>query len=81
MTEGEQRHDVAWSIDITIAIRVRNTRERLGYSQAELAEMIEIPLQEMIDLEIGKTHITAGRLYTIAKALGVPLDWFSDEAT
>ena len=79
MTDGQHRHDFAWSLDIIMAVRVRDTRERLGFTHAQLADMIDIPVQEMIDLEIGKTTLTPGRLYTIAQALGVPVGWFFHE--
>jgi transcriptional regulator with XRE-family HTH domain len=38
-----------------------------------------MPVQELIDLESGRKLMTAGRLYTIAKAFDVPVTWFFDD--
>ena len=62
--------------DIHVAIRVRERRIELGMSQPTLAPALGITFQNLYKYEKVKSRISAGRLYALSKALGVPVGYF-----
>ena len=50
----------------------------LGLTQHQLAELIGVTYQQAHKYEKGINRIAAGRLYTIAQALGVDVGYFFD---
>jgi transcriptional regulator with XRE-family HTH domain len=60
--------------------RVRERRKLLGYSQQALAELLGLTFQQVQKYESGGNRIGAGRLYDLANALEVPVDFFFDGA-
>jgi transcriptional regulator with XRE-family HTH domain len=58
-------------VDRHVGARVRDRRVMLGLTLQQLAEMIGMSEQQASRYEIGINRITAGRLFTIARALGV----------
>jgi transcriptional regulator with XRE-family HTH domain len=48
----------------------------LGLSQRQLAELIGVTDQQVWKYEHGTSRVSAGRLYEIARELGVPVEGF-----
>jgi transcriptional regulator with XRE-family HTH domain len=63
-------------LDVHVGGRVRHLRERRGLSRETLASNFNISHQQFQKYETGKNRISAGRLYTIAGLLGVPISYF-----
>ena len=63
-------------IDLHVAWRVRERRMALGLGQRQLASALGLTFQQLHKYEQGKSRISAGRLYELGKALGVPLTFF-----
>jgi transcriptional regulator with XRE-family HTH domain len=57
-------------------MRVRQRRRELGLTQPELAAKLGVTFQNLYKYEHAKNRITAGRLYALSKALGVPVTFF-----
>ncbi len=53
----------------------------LGISQQQLAQTIGVTYQQAHKYERGLNRISAGRLYEIAAALGVAVNWFFEGLT
>jgi transcriptional regulator with XRE-family HTH domain len=67
----------AQDIDRHIGARLRERRIALGLTQQQLAELLlGIAYQQLHKYEKGTNRIAAGRLYTIAQALGVGAGYF-----
>ena len=58
-------------IDRLVSERILARRNELDMSQPELAERVGVTFQQVQKYENGKNRISAGRLYEVAKALGV----------
>ena len=69
----------AKDIDRYVGARVRERRMMSGITQHELAEMIDVTYQQMNKYETGINRISAGRLHTLAQALGVDAGYFFSE--
>jgi transcriptional regulator with XRE-family HTH domain len=63
-------------VDRHVGARVRDRRILLGMTQQQLAELIGLTFQQAHKYEKGTNRVTAGRLYTIARALGVEVGYF-----
>ena len=55
-------------------------RNELDMSQPDLAERVGVTFQQIQKYENGRNRVSAGRLYEIAKALGVTIQYFYDSA-
>ena len=55
---------------------VRTRRIMLGLSQSQLAALLGVTLQQVNKYERGHSRISSGRLYQIAEALGVHVEFF-----
>jgi len=67
-------------IDAHIGDRVRAARKALGISQTMLADALGITFQQLQKYEKGVNRVSAGRLFDIAHALGLPIDYFYEGA-
>jgi transcriptional regulator with XRE-family HTH domain len=67
-------------IDRIVSERILARRNELDMSQPELAERVGVTFQQVQKYENGKNRVSAGRLYEIAKALGVTIQYFYDSA-
>lgn len=65
-------------IDRHVGQRVRLCRTLLGVSQEHLATAIGLTSQQVQKYERGWNRISASRLFTIARVLGVPVSYFFD---
>ena len=63
-------------VDIHVGQRVRQRRWMLGLTQHQLAERVGIRFQQVQKYETGENRMSAGRLFDIAGALGVPVVFF-----
>jgi transcriptional regulator with XRE-family HTH domain len=63
-------------IDDYVCGRIRERRIMLGLTQQHLAERIGVSSQQAYKYERGVNHVSAGRLFEVARALDVPLTYF-----
>lgn len=63
-------------VDIHVGERIRQLRVERGLSQPELAERLGVRYQQFQKYESGANRISAGRLYELARIMGVGLPWF-----
>jgi transcriptional regulator with XRE-family HTH domain len=68
------------SIDVHVGGRVRLRRMMLGMSQEKLGESLKLTFQQVQKYEKGINRIGAGRLLELARVLGVPVDFFYQDA-
>lgn len=69
-------HPKGTPLDAYIGARTRERREMLAMTQKQLADLVGVTYQQQHKYEAGKNRISGGRLYQIAKALGVSMDYF-----
>jgi transcriptional regulator with XRE-family HTH domain len=67
-------------IDKHVGARVRLRRMMLNMSQEKLGDALGLTFQQVQKYENGKNRVSAGRLYEIAKALGVTIQYFYESA-
>lgn len=67
------------AIDLHVGSRLRYRRMHLGMSQETLAAAVGLRFQQIQKYEKGQNRIGAGRLFRLAKALRVPLDYFFED--
>jgi transcriptional regulator with XRE-family HTH domain len=67
-------------VDVHVGSRVRLRRMLLGMSQEKLGEHLGLTFQQVQKYEKGVNRIGASRLFELAKVLGVPVQFFYDEA-
>ena len=63
----------ATAIDAYIGARMRERRNALGISQADLAHTLGVSFQQVQKYEDGTNRVSAARLFAICKALNVSL--------
>jgi len=64
------------ALDAYIGARLRLRRLMLGMSQDTLAAQLSLTFQQVQKYENGTNSISAGRLYDLAQALDVPVQYF-----
>jgi transcriptional regulator with XRE-family HTH domain len=64
------------STDCYVGQKIRQRRIVLGLSQQQIADKIGVTYQQAHKYERGLNRISAGRLYDIAKVLGVSVEYF-----
>ncbi len=67
-------------IDIHVGSRVRLQRMLLSMSQEKLGEQLGLTFQQVQKYEKGINRIGASRLFELSRVLGVPVQFFYDEA-
>jgi transcriptional regulator with XRE-family HTH domain len=68
-------------IDAQVGNRVRLRRMLVGMSQEKLGDLLGLTFQQVQKYEKGVNRIGAGRLFHVAKILGVPIDYFYEDVT
>ena len=81
MTDRRASAKRVQDVDRYVGARMRERRIMLGLTQQELAELIGVTYQQAHKYETGINRIAAGRLSSIAQALGVPVGYFFDGLT
>ncbi len=66
-------------IDIEIGKRLNQARVAAGLTQSELGVQLGISFQQVQKYEKGRNRIGGGRLYKIARVLGVKITYFFDD--
>jgi transcriptional regulator with XRE-family HTH domain len=69
---------VANSIDLHVGRRLRRRRRLMGMTQQQLADMVGIRFQQIQKYECGANRITASRLFELASALSIAVQYFYD---
>lgn len=68
-------------IDTYVGKRLRRRRRLLGLTQQALAERVGIRFQQIQKYECGANRISAARLFELAEALNVPIQYFYEGLT
>lgn len=55
--------------------RLKEARKAKGYTQTEIAKLMDIPQQNWQRYESGKLDLKMSTIYKICKALGISADW------
>jgi transcriptional regulator with XRE-family HTH domain len=63
-------------IDHHVGARLRERRIILGMNQQQLAKLIGVTYQQLHKYETGQNFLSAGRLWALAGALGVGMNYF-----
>jgi transcriptional regulator with XRE-family HTH domain len=80
-SESDERNSRrANSIDVHVGGRVRLRRMVLGMSQEKLGEQLGLTFQQVQKYEKGVNRIGAGRLFDLSHVLGVPIQFFYEDA-
>jgi transcriptional regulator with XRE-family HTH domain len=66
-------------IDAQVGNRVRLRRMLIGMSQEKLGEALGLTFQQVQKYEKGVNRIGAGRLFDVARILGVPITYFYED--
>nr|WP_239988570.1 helix-turn-helix transcriptional regulator [Paramagnetospirillum kuznetsovii] len=66
-------------IDVYVGARLRSRRSVLGLSQEALGAAMGLTFQQVQKYERGANRIGASRLFDLARALGVDVDYFYAE--
>ncbi len=63
-------------IDLYVGQRLRQRRRLLGLTQQKLADAVNIRFQQIQKYESGSNRVSASRLWSLARALSVPVSYF-----
>ncbi|WP_343081173.1 helix-turn-helix transcriptional regulator [Ostreiculturibacter nitratireducens] len=63
-------------VDAHVGKRIRHRRWMVGMTQQQLADKVGIKFQQIQKYETGMNRVSASRLWDIADALGVPINFF-----
>lgn len=64
--------------DLHVGKRLRRRRRLLGMTQQDLASQVGVRFQQIQKYECGANRITASRLFDLARALNVSVQYFFD---
>jgi transcriptional regulator with XRE-family HTH domain len=67
---------MAGHIDLHLGKRLRRRRRLLGLTQQQLASAVGVRFQQIQKYECGANRISAARLWELAEALEVPINYF-----
>lgn len=67
---------MAHPIDLHVGNRMRQRRRLLGMTQQKLADAVNIRFQQIQKYESGANRISASRLWSLSRALNVPVAFF-----
>ena len=66
-------------VDVHVGARLRQRRTLLGMNQTKLGSSIGLTFQQVQKYEKGTNRISASRLYAVAGARDVPIEYFFSE--
>jgi transcriptional regulator with XRE-family HTH domain len=69
---------MATDVALYVGKRLRRRRRLLGLSQQDLAGQVGVRFQQIQKYECGANRITASRLFSLATALNVNINYFFD---
>lgn len=64
------------NVDVHVGKRIRHRRWLIGMTQQQLAEQVGIKFQQIQKYETGANRVSASRLWDIAHAMDVPVNFF-----
>jgi len=64
------------AIDAHVGRRIHSRRLEAGVPLPVLSEAAGVACQQMQKYELGRNRISAGRLFAVSRALGVPVGYF-----
>jgi transcriptional regulator with XRE-family HTH domain len=64
------------NIDILVAKNLKKRRKEFGFTQKELAIIVNVSVQQIQKYEKGKNRISSGNLFYFAQALEVLITYF-----
>ena len=67
-------------IDRVVGQRIRRRRKELKLTQEKLGELLGLTFQQVQKYEKGVNRVSAGRLFEMSTAMGVPITYFFDGA-
>lgn len=67
------------AVDRQVGRRLRLRRALMGLSQERLGKLLGVTFQQIQKYERGANRIGAGRLWRLARILGVPVAWFFED--
>ena len=67
---------MAHAVDVHVGKRIRHRRWMNGTTQQQLADAVGIKFQQIQKYETGMNRVSASRLWDIAHALDVPVNFF-----
>lgn len=67
---------MAHPVDIHVGRKIRQRRWMLGMSQQELADLVGVNFQQIQKYEKATNRISASRMWDVASALDVPVEFF-----
>ena len=76
MDRGRSDRGVPNPIDFHVGSRLRLRRTLLGMTLEQLGEAMGLTFQQVQKYERGSNRIGAGRLFDLARVLGVPVEFF-----
>lgn len=80
-SDSEERNSRRANLmDMHVGSRVRLRRMVLGMSQEKLGEQLGLTFQQVQKYEKGVNRIGAGRLFDLSNVLGVPIQFFYEDA-
>ena len=79
LSRGAGGRGRALDVDNYVSMRIRQRRIMLGLTQQQMAELIGVTYQQAHKYETAINRISAGRLYQIARALGVEISYFFED--
>lgn len=68
-------------VDIHVGQRIRQRRWAIGMTQQQLAEAVGIKFQQIQKYETGMNRVSASRLWDIAQALRVSINFFFEDVS
>ena len=66
----------AHPIDVFVGARIKQRRTEIGMSQEALGRHVNLTFQQVQKYERASNRVGASRLFEVAKALGVEIDYF-----
>ena len=63
-------------MDKTVSTNLRLERMKKGYTQNDLANYVDVTIQQIQKYENGKNRVSSGKLHSFSTMLDVPLDSF-----
>ncbi|KJV57268.1 helix-turn-helix family protein [Orientia chuto str. Dubai] len=67
------------SVDLYVSKRLKMRRIMLGLSQKNLAEAVDVSIQQIQKYEKSTNRISSGKLYSFANLLQVPVNYFFEK--
>ncbi len=77
MSDQKGRAD---NIDKLVSRKLKMRRMMLGLSQEEVGQAVDVSIQQIQKYEKARNRIASGKLFTLAKFLKVPINYFFENS-